>query len=222
MFRKTIVPRIHTFYGGVGWTKKRPFLTSYFGQAALRSHSNTNFAEVDHPEVKSEQGKYLYSAIEYDLSQLGKVDWTSEFDSFWTDQVQGHQQLFNTVYTENATRLEKLFIGDLRSADHDAERKVISKKLNELRSMLHWATETEKVFTAIYDTRFHMQREVWDAVERERMLLGCAEAYTNFCDQVPSVFQKKATKELLWHLMTMRHWVWDCPNAKRVYSRLLA
>jgi len=235
MLRATVTRRIQTAYGGLHLkphdtphggghhppTPQGSFFTNYFGQGTLRSFKNTYFPDVGTADM-SAQGSYLLSGIQYDLQKLSEVDWTAEFDSFWADQVKGHEKMYDILYTDQGGRLYKFLVGDRRGAQFEAERKTILRDLNILRATLKWAQRTERCFTAIAQTRFTMQREVWCPIERERLLLGCAEAYVAFTQEVPAQFEKKATKELQWHLTTMRHWVWDCPNAKRVYSRLLA
>jgi hypothetical protein len=66
-----------------------------------------------------------------------------------------------------------------------------------------------------------MQREVFDALEREKILAGCVVLVEEFKDEVPAEFARKATTDLEFHLSNLRHWVWDAPNAKMYFPRQL-
>ncbi|EPY36918.1 hypothetical protein AGDE_06677 [Angomonas deanei] len=104
----------------------------------------------------------------------------------------------------------------------EAEKLYIEKKLNYLKSVLFWAARTERRFTTIVKARYTVQRTVWNALERERYLCACVEAVDSFAEKVPEEFREKAVGELELHLVNMRHWVYDCPNGKRTFTRRLA
>ena len=162
---------------------------------------------------------YLYSAIQDDIKRLMGVDWTYDFDSMWRDRLQSHQGLFNTLYKRSSLLLCFL-VGDA-SANTEG-RMEVERALNQLHSTLKWAEETERCYSAIAKARFQMQREVFEAFEREKILAGCVEVVEGFKASVPSEYRRKACAELEFHLGNMRHWVWDCPNAKRTFPRQLA
>ena len=167
----------------------------------------------------SEQGSYLLSQIIHDIDKLKKVDWTVEFDPFWEDQVENHKNLHSEIYKEQSFVAGLLY--PKNRIENENEGKIVGFALNYLQSMVECAFRTEAVYSQIFYAKFAMQRGVRDSVEREKILLGCAHAYDNFQKEVISEHAKKAVKELHWHLMGIRHWVWDCPNAKRIYSRIL-
>ena len=162
---------------------------------------------------------YLYSAIQEDIKRLMGVDWTYDFDSMWRDRVDSHHSLYRTLYNRSSMLLCFL-VGDA-SANKEG-RQEMDCVLNQLDSTLKWAEETERCYSAIAKARFQMQREVFEAFEREKILAGCVEVVENFKASVPSEFRRKACAELDFHLGNMRHWVWDCPNAKRTFPRQLA
>lgn len=189
---------------------------------AFRSTRSFNFW---HSPVKTIDGTklnavetYLNSAIEDDLKRLMAVDWTYEFDSFWRDRVNSHAALYKIVYTPGFSFFKHIF----GNSNNEAARLEIGRKLNQLQATLKWAEETERRYTSIANARFHMQREVFDAFEREKILAGCVELCEEFKNEVPSDFKRKAVGELENHLMNMRHWIWDCPNAKQTFARRLA
>lgn len=191
-------------------------------QHAYRSFANQNFPEAVVPEnvCLSATEQYLLSAIEDDSKRLMGVDWTFDFDPFWRDRVQQHIDTFGIIYTENRNSFAKMIFGN--ASDNKEGKLLIERKLNVLKSIMHCAEETERVFSAIANARFHMQREVFDAFEREKILAGCVQIVEDFKKTVPVDFHRKAVGELDNHLMNMRHWVWDCPNAKRTFPRRLA
>ena len=49
----------------------------------------------------------------------------------------------------------------------------VAARLAYLQSTLQWALEAERNYSAIVRARFDMQRTVFDALERERILAGC-------------------------------------------------
>lgn len=191
-------------------------------QHEYRSFANQTIAEVPAPAgvCLSATEQYLLSAIEDDTKRLMGVDWTFDFDPFWRDRVQQHVDTFAIIYTEGRNGIAKMIFGN-GSSNKDAKL-VIERKLNVLKATIQWAEDTERVYSAIANARFHMQREVFDAFEREKILAGCVEIVEDFKKRVPVDFNRKAVGELDNHLMNMRHWIWDCPNAKRTYSRRLA
>ena len=169
------------------------------------------------------QGSYLLSALLHDIVLLRKVDWTTDFDAFWDDQVYTHRTTYEEAYLGKHFSWYQRWIGTRKTTDASQEEKrILQTYLCQFEDLVKWAFRTEKVYSSLFRAKFKMQREVWDAEEREKILLGCAKAYTDFCEQVPAAYRTKAVKELHWHLTAMRHWVWDCPNAKRIYTRLLA
>ena len=167
----------------------------------------------------SEPEQYLMNAIEDDTKRILGVDWTVEFDPFWRDRVQSHEKMFNTLYQPGGS-FRKMLIG---KAKGDAESKLkCEAALNRLRSVLKWAEECERRYSLIVQARFKMQREVFDAFEREKILAACVEVCDEYKKKVPSEFRRKAVADLECHLGNMRHWIWDCPNAKQQFPRQLA
>ena len=181
---------------------------------------HTPVATGDHYVTMTPPERHLYSAIEDDIKRLGSVDWTTDFDPFWADVVAAHRTQFDRLYGQQSTWLSRVVFGDC--AANTAAKTQAQARLLYLESMLKWALEAEKVYSAIFYARFEMQREVFDAFEREKILGGCVDALEKFEQRVPAEFKRKATQDLLWHLNNMRHWVWDCPNAKQEYTRKLA
>eukprot|EP00758_Cryptobia_borreli_P010974 Tbor_TRINITY_DN5618_c1_g5::TRINITY_DN5618_c1_g5_i1::g.8468::m.8468 len=162
---------------------------------------------------------YLYSAIEEDIRRLRGVDWTYDFDLFWRDRLISHQTAAEVLYKKRGGFMS-LILGD--SSRHTEGAFEVQKILNQLQDIVKWAEETEKCYSAIANARFKMQREVFEAFEREKILTGCVEIVEDFRNRVPAEFSRKACTELDSHLAIMRHWVWDCPNAKMTYPRILA
>ncbi|CUG06687.1 Hypothetical protein, putative [Bodo saltans] len=191
-------------------------------QHEYRSFINQTIAEVPAPSgvTLSATEQYLLSAIEDDTKRLLSVDWTFDFDPFWRDRVQQHVDTFTIIYTEDRNKFAKIIFGN--SSSNKEAKLFVERKLNVLKATIQWAEDTERVYSAIANARFHMQREVFDAFEREKILAGCVEIVDDFKKRVPVDFSRKAVGELDNHLMNMRHWIWDCPNAKRTYSRRLA
>lgn len=192
----------------------------------ITSFNTTRAFNLWHSPVASIEGgvklnsveDYLNSAIEDDIKRLMSVDWTYEFDPFWRDRVNSHANLYKIVYTPGFNFAKHVF----GHSGNDKAKELIGRKLAKLQSTLKWAEETERRYTSIVNERFRMQREVFDAFEREKILAGCVELSEEFKEMVPSDFRRKAIGELENHLMNMKHWIWDCPNAKQTYGRRLA
>lgn len=164
----------------------------------------------------SEPEHFFYSALVNDLERLGNVDWTYGFDGFWADRMASHEQTFAVLYGDKPG-WRKYFLGNY---SNNAEGKREAERvLNSLRSMFKWASETERHFSAIFHSRFYMQREVYDALERERLLGGVLELVENFHKTVPSEYKRKACLDLDWHMHNMKLWTSDMPNLKRSFPR---
>jgi hypothetical protein len=168
----------------------------------------------------SEPEEYLLSALDDDIQRLITVDWTFDFDSFWADRVKSHERMYAILYTTEASFWTKTIFGN--ATRNDKAKAAAFEKLNYLRSALKWAEEAERVFSGIHNARYLMQREVFDAFEREKILASCVAACDEFAARVPEEFKRKATMDVEFHLNNMRHWVWDTPNAKQVFKRRLA
>ena len=164
------------------------------------------------------QEVYLLNAIEDDYKRIMSVDWTVEFDPFWADRVESHQKLFNTLYTRGSG-LRRMMIGSYPDSEGKLQAAIA---LNKLQACLKWATACETSYSKIIEERYVMQRQVYDPVQREKILAGCVEVCEEFKKDVPVEFKRKAVADLEWHLGNMRHWIWDCPNAKQTYPRQLA
>ena len=165
---------------------------------------------------------YLLSMIENDIERLMSVDWTVEFDAFWGDAVESHRRLYEQVYGGKGNVISATLLGDFSGPEHAPVKAETQRRLRYLESALKWAEGTERVYTAISNERFTMQREVFNAFEREKILAGCVDAVDSFLATMPAEFKRKATQELEWHLNNVRHWAWDCPNAKMQFTRRLA
>ncbi|EKG05767.1 succinate dehydrogenase subunit [Trypanosoma cruzi] len=213
---------IFTAWGSIpleAWASQEPWLTRISSMSKYRSFEFFHVPEVEAPEgiQLSAVEKYLLSCVEDDTNRLLNLSWTYGFDSFWSDRVYSHEVLFQILYQHNYP-IYKFFLGDCSS--NEEGRKYIEKKLNYLKSVLQWAVMTERCYTTIAKARFTLQREVWNSLERERYLMGCVEALEEFKKEVPREFAEKAIGELETELSSVRHWVWDCPNAKRLYKQL--
>lgn len=202
--------------------QNKTWLERITSQSAYRSFSFLHFVEQKAPEgVKLTAAElYLYSAVVDDINRLNAIDWTFDFDPFWRDRVQSHVDLFEILYVPGRRGLMKMIFGN--ASDNRDGRVLLERKINKLKATLQWAEETERRFSAIANARFTMQREVFEAIEREKILAQCVELVEEFKQKVPAEFSRKAVGELDNHLMNMRHWIWDCPNAKRTYPRRLA
>lgn len=204
--------------------QNKTWLERITSQSAYRSFSMGHIPESSTPSEEaraalSNTETYLLSAIEDDITRMMAVDWTFDFDPFWRDRVQQHVDTFSILY-QPGKGIAKMMFGNQQ---HNAVgRNLIEPKLNRLKAILSCAEETERRFSAIANARFHMQREVFDGLEREKILAGCVDIVEEFKQIVPEDFKRKAVGELDNHLMNMRHWIWDCPNAKRTYPRRLA
>uniref|UniRef100_A0A7S1W8W1 Uncharacterized protein n=1 Tax=Neobodo designis TaxID=312471 RepID=A0A7S1W8W1_NEODS len=168
----------------------------------------------------TEPEEYLLSALDDDIERIMSVDWTFDFDSWWADRVKSHESMYRILYNKDASRLLKWVFGNA-SANTKAAA-AAEAKLNYLKSALKWAQESERAYSAIANARFRMQREVFDAFEREKILAGCVVVCDELAEKVPSEFKRKATMDVEWHLNNMRHWVWDAPTAKQTFKRRLA
>eukprot|EP00009_Paramoeba_aestuarina_P006003 CAMPEP_0201510056 /NCGR_PEP_ID=MMETSP0161_2-20130828/2908_1 /ASSEMBLY_ACC=CAM_ASM_000251 /TAXON_ID=180227 /ORGANISM="Neoparamoeba aestuarina, Strain SoJaBio B1-5/56/2" /LENGTH=246 /DNA_ID=CAMNT_0047905173 /DNA_START=1 /DNA_END=741 /DNA_ORIENTATION=- len=160
----------------------------------------------------SQSGSYLLSLVVHDIDKLRKSDWTIELDPLWMDQAINHRNLYKMLYEKNseASDARQAFITDFA--------------LKYFEDMVQVAFQTEAAYSKIFYAKFHMQRSVRDPVEREKILLRCAEVFEEFKSTVPAEYSKKAIAELQWQLAAIRHWVSSsgCENAKRLYSRILA
>ncbi|KNH08026.1 succinate dehydrogenase subunit [Perkinsela sp. CCAP 1560/4] len=176
-------------------------------ESATKARDNRLDAHINRDFITklSQNGSYFLSQIVHDIDKLRKVDWTVELDPFWRDQAANHRSLYSFLY-------------DAKSR----EAEVLNFALNYFENMVQCAFQTEAAYSRIFYAKFHMQRGVRDPIEREKILLGCAESFEKFKKTIAKEHATKAVKELHWQLMGIRHWVWDCPNAKRIYSRILA
>ncbi|CCW61688.1 unnamed protein product [Phytomonas sp. EM1] len=213
---------IYTTWGEIAcedWAKKEGWLKRLTSQSTYRSFEFWHVPEAETPpELKlSAVELYLLSCIEDDTARLLQVSWGYDFDPFWQDRVQSHESLFNALYNKEKSFFYKFIIGD--HAHHKKGRFYIEKKLNYLKDVLHWASVTERHYTALAKVRFHIQRAVWNALERERYLCACVAAVESLQKQIPEEFREKAMSELKVTLVNVRHWVSDCPNSKRTFTR---
>lgn len=174
---------------------------------------------------------YLHSALSDDTQRLLRVDWTTELDPFWRDRVESHAVLYDTLYGDaTAWGVRRLIFGRAAASSTAAgaegalspAQQEAQSKLAYLRSVLKWAEQCEACYSSIYKARFSMQRGVFCPIEREKILAGCVAMCNTFKAEVPAEFRRKATQDLEWHLGILRHWVWDCPNAKQHFPRELA
>eukprot|EP00667_Euglena_gracilis_P024159 EG_transcript_27641 len=194
------------------------------GQAIHKTrYFKENFAVVDAPaSIQSQQGRVMYSEIQADLDQLLHTDWTYQFNPYWADIAESHTMALEMLYegrpgTTPGTVLGRLtgLLPDL--SDRMEERDTIKKTLGELKEALEWAQKTEAVYSQIFDQRFKMERTVWDAFEREKVLAGLVQMYLEFFQTVPDKFKRKVKRELEYHVFSLRRMVHDCPNVKRAF-----
>jgi hypothetical protein len=207
---------------GVNEASKMTWLQRITSQSSFRSFYFWHVPQVAVPAgvTMSSSEQYLLSVLEDDLKRLLAVEWCFDFDSFWKDRVASHSRLFTALYVPNSAGMLKFLVGN--ASANAAGRCENEKRLNKLQSALKWALETERVYSMISLERFHMQRHVFDAFEREKILGATVAAIEEFKSKVPAEFRRKATAELDTYLANMRHWIWDCPNAKREFPRQLA
>lgn len=222
----TTVPArsIYTTWGSIpceSWACKESWLKRITSQCEYRSFEFWHVPEVAVPEGLKLNAveRYLLSSLENDTDRLLHISWCDDFDSYWHDRVSSLEMLYKTIYTDDYPLYRYVF----GNCSHKtAEKEFMLRKLNYLRSILFWAGRTERCYTSIVKARYYMQRCVWNALERERYLCACVEAVDSFGKKVPEELREKAMGELQVALVNMRHWVWDCPNAKRTFTRLLA
>ncbi|KPI90420.1 hypothetical protein ABL78_0496 [Leptomonas seymouri] len=203
------------------WACKESWLKRITSQSEYRSFEFWHVPEVDVPEGLNLNAveRYLLSSLENDIERLLNISWCSDFDSYWHDRVSSLEMLFKTIYTDDYP-IYRFIFGNC--THKTAEKEYILHKLNYLSSILFWAGRTERCYTSIVKARYYVQRCVWNALERERYLCACVEAVDSFAKKVPEEFRTKAMGELELALVNMRHWVWDCPNGKRTFTRRLA
>ena len=207
---------------GINEAAKMTWLQRISSQTSFRSFYFWHVPEVPVPQgvTMSPSEVYLMSVLEDDLKRLLAIEWCFDFDSFWEDRVKSHTRVFRALYEPSTGGFLKFLVGN--AATNAAGKFENEKRLNKIVSALKWAKQTERIYSGINHARFHMQRHVFDAFEREKILAGCVEAVETFKNDVPAEFRRKATAELDTYLANMRHWVWDCPNAKREFPRQLA
>ncbi|KAG5498616.1 hypothetical protein JKF63_02902 [Porcisia hertigi] len=192
----------------------------------ITSHSEYRSFEFSHvPEVDGPSGlklnaieRYLLSSLENDTDRLMHVS-CEDFDSYWHDRVSSLEMLYKIIYT-NEYPLYRYIFGNC--AHKTAEKEYLLCKLNYLKSVLFWISRGERCYTSIVKARYYVQRCVWNALERERYLCACVEAVDSFSKKVPEELREKLMPELEMAMVSMRHWIWDCPNGKRTFTRRLA
>lgn len=215
---------IYTTWGSVpceDWVEKESWLKRITSQWKYRSFEFWHVPEVEAPaglQLNAVE-RYLLSSIEEDAKRLLNLSWCYDFDSYWHDRVSSLDMLYKTIYTDDYLLYRYIFGNCTHKT---AEKEYILTRLNYLKSILFWAAKTERCYTSIFKARYYVQRQVWNALERERYLCGCVEAVDSFGRKVPEEFKQKSTAELEVALVNMRHWVWDCPNGKRTFTRRLA
>lgn len=215
---------IYTNFGAIAcepWAKKESWLTRFLHQSSYRSFDFHHSPQAEVPEGLqfSSVELYLLSRIEDDTNRLLSLSWAYDFDPFWADAVASHVALYNTIYKGHHP-IRRLFLGDC--SKNTAAKQHIEQKLNRLKDIHHWATVTEGCYSVIYKTRYSAQRSVFNALERERYLAGAVEAVEDVRAKVPAELEQKVMSELDLHLVNLRHWFNDCPNAKRTFTRRLA
>lgn len=222
----TAVPArtIYTTWGSVpceGWACQESWLKRITSQSDYRSFEFWHVPEAEIPAGLNLNAveRYLLSSLENDADRLLHVSWCQDFDSYWHDRVGSLEMLYKTIYTDEYPLYRYIFGNCTHKT---AEKEHMLRKLNYLKSILFWAGRTERCYTSIVKARFYVQRCVWNALERERYLCACVEAVDSFGKKVPEELRQKAMSELEVALVSMRHWVWDCPNGKRTFTRRLA
>ncbi|KPA83114.1 putative mitochondrial hypothetical protein [Leptomonas pyrrhocoris] len=203
------------------WACKESWLKRITSQSEYRSFEFWHVPEVEVPEGLKLNAveRYLLSSLENDTDRLLHVSWCGDFDSYWHDRVSSLEMLYKTIYTDDYPLYRYVFGNCTHKT---AEKEYMLRKVNYLRSILFWAGRTERCYTSIVKARYYVQRCVWNALERERYLCACVEAVDSFAKKVPEELREKAMGELEVALVNMRHWVWDCPNGKRTFTRRLA
>eukprot|EP01061_Rhynchopus_euleeides_P035041 TRINITY_DN59083_c0_g1_i1.p1 TRINITY_DN59083_c0_g1~~TRINITY_DN59083_c0_g1_i1.p1 ORF type:complete len:239 (+),score=89.97 TRINITY_DN59083_c0_g1_i1:38-718(+) len=209
---------IHSVYGGFA-NQGAGAIGSALSWDSCRGSQNTHFRELRGLEHLTPAGRKLVSSIVHDTERLLAGDWTTDFSGFWQDQVQMHKSEVINLYEGGENPIGALLCG--LSSFEPEEKALVLKKLSYLEAAFKAASECQAIYTVIYDQRFRMQREVWDAVEREKILAACTELCEEFAQNVPSEFKRKATKDLEWHLWNLRHWVWDAPNVKAAFKNTM-
>jgi hypothetical protein len=200
--------------------KDKTLLEKLTHQSDLKGFQLQHTPDVEHAGLAlTPAERYLHSALADDTKRLLNVDWTHDFDSFWADLVASHAAMFEVLYGEGHT-LQKWVMGNC--SKNAAAKLEASKKLSYLQSALAAAQDTERCHSAIVKARFTMQREIFDAFEREKLMAGVAVLCNEHKARVPAEFRRKATVDLDWHKANMRHWVWDAPIAKAQFPRELA
>ena len=69
------------------------------------------------------------------------------------------------------------------------EKAAVLKKLRYFEAAFETANECQEIYSEIFDQRFRMQRSVWSAVEREKILAGCTEMCEAFAAKAPAEFR---------------------------------
>eukprot|EP01059_Diplonema_ambulator_P025767 TRINITY_DN42868_c0_g1_i1.p1 TRINITY_DN42868_c0_g1~~TRINITY_DN42868_c0_g1_i1.p1 ORF type:complete len:221 (+),score=57.24 TRINITY_DN42868_c0_g1_i1:68-730(+) len=210
---------IHSVYGGFK-NQGSGALPSMLGWGSCRGSVNTHFKEL--PEFKgyTAGGRRLASSLQHDTERLLASDWTTDYSSFWVDQLEAHKLAYTNLYEGGVNPIAGFFTA--LSSFKPEEAAAIQRQINYFSSVVKWAEEAQDIYSEIFDQRFHMQRGVWDAIEREKILAGCTEMVVDYGNRVPAEFKRKATKDIEWHLWNLRHWVWDAPNTKAAFPRVMA
>ncbi|KAJ9470139.1 succinate dehydrogenase subunit [Diplonema papillatum] len=209
---------IHSAYGGFP-NQGAGDVASMMSWGACRGSIQTHFRLDNTIEGLSPAGTKLASAIRHDTDRLMHTDWTTDFSAFWDDQVHMHENEYVNLYEGGLNPLISLFTS-VENATTE-EKDVVKKDLKYLQACHKWANKSNEIYTYIFDERFRMQREVFDPVEREKILASCTEMVEKFRDEVPADFRKKAAKDVEWHLWNLRHWVWDAPATKAVFKNTM-
>ncbi|CAJ1014869.1 conserved hypothetical protein [Leishmania braziliensis MHOM/BR/75/M2904] len=222
----TAVPArfIYTTWGSVpceDWARNESWLKRITSQSDYRSFEFWHVPQADVPAGLRLNAveRYLLSSLENDTDRLLHVSWCEDFDPYWHDRVGSLEMLYKIVYTNDYPLYRYIFGNCMHKV---AEKEYMLRKLNYLKSVLFWAGRTERCYTSIVKARYYVQRCVWNALERERYLCACVEAVDSFGKKVPEELRQKVMPELEVALVSMRHWVWDCPNGKRTFTRRLA
>eukprot|EP01064_Diplonema_japonicum_P011734 TRINITY_DN1917_c0_g3_i1.p1 TRINITY_DN1917_c0_g3~~TRINITY_DN1917_c0_g3_i1.p1 ORF type:complete len:221 (+),score=50.65 TRINITY_DN1917_c0_g3_i1:65-727(+) len=220
MLRNALQRRgIHSVYGGFK-NQGSGSLPSLFSWGACRGSVNTHFRVL--PEFKNytSQGQKLASSIKHDTERLLANDWTTDYSSFWADQLEAHKLAHTNLYEKGVNPLAGMFTS--LSEFKPEEKAAILQQINYFASAVKWADQAQDVYSEIFDQRFVMQRGVTDPIEREKTLAACTEMVVNYSERVPSEFRRKAMKDVEWHLWNLRHYVWDSPNVKSAFPRVMA
>ena len=134
----------------------------------------------------------FFSEIQADIKDLMAADWTAGLDHHWIDQIERHRRVIRMIGPGGSMGFLTFFWKTPTVSQEESE--AMQSQFEILDNMLHWALQTEAVYSRIFESRFEVLRSHKGGrtpMEREATLGEDTAAVLEFLEKVPGDFQSK-------------------------------